>query len=201
MFVMHGARWNLRIGRGLLFCFFLLLLPACHRNKIGATDSVTADVTTDATVALGSKLSGKLYLSNGRLRIDWGEFADVFDLNKRTGWRILPYYKAYKELVDKDLSTFAPKLTNGSLCPYAQVPSDCRLVGKEKLNGRTTNKWDLWNPRGFHVYVWMDDTLPLAVRCDIGETRYEVKNLRKVAVSDSLFEIPAGYQRLDQSHL
>jgi hypothetical protein len=198
---MHRPKCILRVGVSLLFCCLLLLVLERNRNDIHATDSVTADVTTDASAALGSKLRGKLYLRNGRLRIDWGEFADVFDLNKRTGWRILPYFKAYKELGDKDMSTYAPKLMNGSLCPYAQVPSACKLVGKEKVNGRITKKWDLWNPKGFHVYVWMDDTLPVSIRCDIGETRYEVKNLRKLAFSDGLFEIPAGYQRVDQSHL
>jgi hypothetical protein len=47
------------------------------------------------------------------------------------------------DLIDKDLSTFAPQITNGSLCSYAQVPSMCKLVGREEVNGRIANKWDL----------------------------------------------------------
>ena len=118
-----------------------------------------ADVTTDASVAIGSKLSGKLYLSNGRLRVDWGEFADVFDLTKRTGWRVIASSKMFE----------------------TSLTRTC--------------------PRMHHVYFWTDDTLPITVRCDIGETRYEVKNLRKATFSDALFELPTGYQRVDRSHI
>jgi hypothetical protein len=178
----------------------VLFLAGCNRNEIHAGDSVTADITTDASVAIGSKLSGKLYLSNGRLRIDWGEFAEVFDLTKRTGWRVLASSKMYQDLADKDMSTYAPRMTNGSLCPYSQEPSSCKPIGKEEVNGRVANKWDVWNPRRFHVYFWTDDTLPITIRCDIGETRYEVKNLRKATLSNTLFELPAGYQRVDRSH-
>jgi hypothetical protein len=183
--------------RNLLVLFsVLLVLEGCNRNEIHIGDSVMADVTTDASFADGSKLSGKLYLSNGRLRVDWGEFADVFDLTKRTGWRVMANPKVYRDLADKDLSTYAPQVTNGSVCPSAQVPSACKLAGKEKVNGRVTNKCDVWNPRGFHVYFWTDDTLLITVRCDIGETRYEVRNFRKATVSDALFELPAHYSRL-----
>jgi len=176
----------------------LLLLAGRNRNNIHADDSVTADVTTDASVALGTKHSGKLYLSNGRLRIDWGKFADVFDLAKRTGWRVPASSKVYVNLADKDLSTYAPQITNGSLCLYAQVPSMCRLVGREEVNGRVANKWDIWDPRGFHVYLWTDATLPITLRSDIGETRYEVKNLRKATLNSSMFEFPAGYERAEK---
>lgn len=189
------------VRNSLALFLVLLLLAGCNRNQIHAGDSVTADVTTDASAAIGSKLSGKLYLSNGRLRIDWGGFAEVFDLTKRTGWRVLASFRTYQDLVDKDLSTYAPEMTNGSLCPYSQVPSACKLIGKEEVNGRVANKWDLWNPRGFHVYFWTDDKLPITIRCDIGETRYEVKNLRKATLSNALFELPAGYQRVDRPHV
>ena len=196
--VMRRAIMHLHVRETLVLLPVLLLLAGCNRNNIHAGDSVTADVTTDASAALGSKLTGKLYLSNGRLRIDWGEFADVFDLAKRTGWRIPAFSKVYVNLSDKDLSTYAPQITNGSLCPYAQVPSMCKLVGRQEVNGRIANKWDVWNPRGFHVYFWTDDALPITLRCDIGETRYEVKNLRKATLNSSMFELPAGYERVEK---
>jgi hypothetical protein len=184
--------------RKLVLLPLLLLLIGCNRNAGHATDSVTADVIMDARVATGNRLTGKLYLSNGRLRVDWGVFADVFDLKKRTGWRILESSKTYMDLADKDLSTFAPEMTNGALCPHTQVPSACKLVGKEEVNGRVSNKWDVWNPRGFHVYYWTDDKLAITLRCEIGETTYEAKNLRNAPLRDAIFELPAGYERADR---
>jgi hypothetical protein len=177
-----------------LFPLFALLI-GCNRNPVHASDSVMADATMDVRAATGNRLVGKLYLSNGRLRIDWGVFAEIFDLNKRTGWRIFDSSKIYMDLADKDLSTYAPEMTNGSLCPHTQVPSACKFVGKEEMNGRAADKWDVWNPRGFHVYYWTDDKLAITLRCEIGATTYEVKNLRSAPFRDTMFELPAGYER------
>jgi hypothetical protein len=120
----------------------------------------------------------------------------VFDLTQRIGWRIDPGMQSYAEIVDKDLSTYAPEMTNGSICPHANVPSACKFVGKEEMNGRTANKWDLLNSHGFHVYFWTDDKLEVTLRCDIGNTIYNVTNLRKAAVDKTVFEIPSGYKRV-----
>lgn len=56
-------------------------------------------------------------------------------------------------------------MKNGSLCP-AQVPSACKLVGHEELDGRMANKWDVWNPHGFHVYFWTDEKLGITLRSE-----------------------------------
>jgi hypothetical protein len=87
---MRQTIMHLQVRGTLALLPVLLLLAGCNRNNIHARDSVTADVITHASVALGSKLTGKLYLSDGQLRIDWGEFADVFDLAKRTGCVFAP---------------------------------------------------------------------------------------------------------------
>ena len=155
----------------------------------------TADVAMDAHIPGAPRLTGRLYLSNHRLRIDWGPFTDVFDLNKRAGWRVLAETKTYMDLADKDLSTYAPEMTNGSLCPHTQVPSACKLVGQEEVDGRMANKWDVWNPRGFHVYFWTDKKLAITLRSEIGGAIYQVKNLREGTVADTMFELPAGYTK------
>jgi hypothetical protein len=55
-------------------------------------------------------------------------------------------------------------MKNGSLCPHAQVPSACKLVGHQELDGRMANKWDVRNPHGFHVYFWTDEKLGITLR-------------------------------------
>lgn len=168
----------------------LLMLTACNRP-------FTADVAMDAHIPGTSRITGKLYLSHKHLRIDWGPVAEVFDLNKRTGWRVFTGAKTYWDLVDKDLSTYAPEMTNGSLCPHTQAPSACKLVGQEELDGRMTDKWDVWNPHGFHVYFWTDKKLGITLRAEIGGAIYQVKNLREGTVADTMFDLPAGYTRYE----
>ncbi len=143
-------------------------------------------------------MSGRLYLKNGHIRADWGSVADVFDLKQRKGWRIVARLKMYEELGSKDLSTYAPEMTSGSLCPHTQVPSQCKLLGAEAIEGRSVKKWDVYNPKGFHVYFWTDEQLGVTVRMTMGDiTTYEVKNLGQNSVSDSMFQLPSGYEKVE----
>ncbi len=180
-----------------LLALVVLLTLACTRAATDAKDSFTADAVMNGGFPDAPRLTGKLYLSDGHLRVDWGVFADVFDLRKRKGWRILPQH-TYMDLADKDLTTYAPEMTNGSICPHADVPSDCKLVGKEEINGRMANKWDVLNPRGFHVYFWTDDKFQIALRCEIGVPVYNVTNLREAPVDKTMFELPAEYKRIEK---
>lgn len=179
-----------------LIAIFAVAVLGCHRQK---TRSFTADISTASTVPGMPGLSGKLHMSGNHLRADWGQFADVFDIQQRTGWRVIPAAHGYQELGTKDLSTYAPEMTNGSPCPNAQVPSACKLVGSEVMDGRTARKWDVYSPNRYHVYFWTDAALNITLRMAIGDAAsYEVKNLRHDSVPDSMFELPAGYQKLDR---
>jgi len=179
-----------------LLLLLALLVMGCHRK---AADAFTADIVMDTHVPGAPRLTGKLYLGNGHLRADWGQFADVFDLQQRKGWRVITSAHAYQELGSKDLSTYAPEMVNGSPCPHAQVPPACKLIGNESIEGRAAKKWDVYNPNGFHVYFWTDDALGLTLRMAMGDDiSYEAKNLREQSVAESMFELPAGYEKLDR---
>lgn len=171
-------------------------IGACQRQS-----GFRGDAAIHGASAGMPELSGKLYLRGTRVRLDWGQFADVFDIQQRKGCRIIPSAHAYQELGSKDLSTYLPEMTNGSLCPHAQVPSACKVLGKENVDGRTATKWDVYNPKGFHVYFWTDDALEITLRMAMGDaTNYEVKNLVPARVPDSVFELPAGYEKLDRQY-
>ncbi len=174
-----------------------VVVVGCHRQK---TPSLTADISSVSTVpGVPAALRGKLYVRGKHLRADWGPFADVFDMQQRKGWRIIPEAHGYIELGSKDLSTYAPEMSNGSPCPHAEVPSACKLIGSEVIEGRTAKKWDVYNPNGFHVYFWTDVALDITLRMAIGDAAsYEVKNLHEYSVPDSMFELPAAYEKLQR---
>jgi hypothetical protein len=182
----------------IIWPLFLVFALACNRTGADAKATFTADAVMDGGFPGSPRLTGELYVRDRQVRIDWGPFADVFDLGARKGWRIQAERHAYADLKDKDLSTYAPEMTDGSICPHANLPSACKLVGKEEMNGRMANKWDVLNPRGFHVYFWTDDKLEIALRCDIGATVYNVTNLREATVDKTVFELPSEYRRVDR---
>lgn len=165
------------------------------------TTSFTAEVSSGMPSAGLQEMSGKVYLNTRHLRIDWGFFADVFDLKERKGWRISSSTRTYQELGSKDLSTFAPEMTNGSLCPHTQLPSQCKLVGTEMIEGRNSKKWDVYNPNGYHVYFWTDEELGITLRMAYDETTvYQVRGLRQEPVSETVFQLPDGYEKSDRPY-
>ena len=176
-----------------LVLLVLLSTFACNGGKHRAATSFTGDVIMDSHIPGAPTLSGKIYLANEHLRLDWGVFADVINLSTRRGWRLVDETKIYANLRDKDLSTYAPEMTNGSICPHSNDPSMCKLVGQEEIGGRIANKWDIWNPKGFHVYYWTDQKLGITLRCKIDNALYEVSHLHENSVDDGLFTLPPGY--------
>jgi hypothetical protein len=175
----------------------ILLLNGC-RAQSNAASPFTADFITSSTVL--PTHSGKLYVSGNRLRADWGDMSDIFDLKTRKGWRIFQSSKVYMELGTKDLSTYAPEMENGSVCPHAEVPSSCKLIGSEVVENRAAKKWDLYNPnKGFHVYFWTDEAQEVTLRMEIGDTAtYQVKNVHNGSVPDGMFELPTGFQKIER---
>ena len=83
----------------------IIVTDACRERR----PSYSADIWQGMPSAALPQVSGKLYLSSGHIRLDWGLFADVFDLKERKGWRILSGTKAYQELGSRDLSTYVPR--------------------------------------------------------------------------------------------
>jgi hypothetical protein len=194
-FARHDKMFT-QMTKNIIWPLLFVVAIACNRTGVEGSHAFAADAVMQGGFPGAPRLTGRLYLNDRHVRIDWEPFVDVFDLTQRIGWRIDPGTQSYAELVDKDLSTYAPEMTNGSVCPHANVPSACKFVRKEEMNGRTANKWDLLNPHGFHVYFWTDDKLEVTLRCDIGNTVYNVTNLRKAAVDKTVFEIPSGYKRV-----
>jgi hypothetical protein len=197
---MHeGLALAANIRRLVVACFVILvacLFAGCRSRAA----SYTAEVTVNRSALGQPPMSGKLYLRNGRMRVDWGVFAEVFDLKQRKGWRIHEHLRSYEELGSKDLSTYAPEMTNGSLCAHSQEPSQCKLIGTEVIEGRTAKMWDVYNPKGFHVYFWTDEQLEITLRMKLGDvTGYRVTSLRRNSVPDSMFDLPAGYSKTERT--
>jgi hypothetical protein len=176
---------------------FASLLNAC-RAQNSAAKPFTADISVSSTVMLG--MSGRLYVSGNHIRLDWGNMADVFDLKTRQGWRSFADSKVYMVLGSRKLSTYAPEMVNGSMCPHATYPSSCKLVGRELVEGRAARKWDLYDPvKGVHVYYWIDEAQTVTLRMEIGDAAtYKVSNVQIGTVPNSMFELPKGLTKVDE---
>ena len=140
---------------------------------------------------------GKLYMSKGRLRVELGPVTDVYIVEQKKGWRMFPESKQYFDIGEKDVSTYLPHMTDGSPCPTAELPSACKMVGKETIEGRSATKWEGVNQHGVRVYLWTDDKLEVAVRWHIENVTYDLTGIHEGAFPDCTFELPPGYVKND----
>ena len=180
----------------------LLVLPALllsgNKKSVNPPSEFSADIQMITPFATERPTrDGKLYMSNGRLRVDLGSMVDVYIVEQKKGWRMFPELKQYFDIGEKQVSTYLPQMTDGSPCPASERPSECRMVGKENVGGRSATKWELVNQHGVHVYLWTDDKLEVAVRWHIENVTYDLTGIHEGPVPDNMFELPPGYAKSD----
>jgi hypothetical protein len=186
--------------RKVSFLIWSLALPfgSCRKPATpGAAFAADFRMTTPFTQPAVHE--GQLYLSNGRLRAEFGSLVTVYIVSQHKGWQMFPDLKQYLDVGEKQVSTYLPPLTNGSPCPKSERPADCKMLRKEVLGGRQSTKWLLVNQHGEPVYLWTDDQLGIALRWEIENTTYEVSGIREAKIADDMFSLPAGYSQAPES--
>ena len=181
----------------LLFVLLALPLAGCDRKSANSNPEFAADIrtVTPFVTDMPTTNNGKLYMSKGRLRVELGPMVDVYIVEQKRGWRMFPESKQYFDIGEKQVSTFLPRMTNGSPCTASERPSECKMIGKENIDGRKATKWELVNQHEVHVYLWTDDQLEVAVRWHIENVTYDLTGIHEGSVPDSMFELPRGYAK------
>jgi hypothetical protein len=79
---------------------------------------------------------------------------------------------------------------------------EMKLLGREALNGRDTEKWEMSlrssDGRSQRALQWYDPELAYTVRDEMpGGLTNELRNIRVGPLPPELFQLPAGYQKRD----
>ena len=80
--------------------------------------------------------------------------------------------------------------------------AELKMLGKEKINGRNTEKWQrtMSRPDGQSVksFQWYDTGLKIAIREELpGGYVRELKNIKISSQSGKLFSVPEGYTKIE----
>ena len=75
--------------------------------------------------------------------------------------------------------------------------SSCHKVGSDTVNGRSTVKYEATNSNGDTGDVWLDPKLRFPVKWQGKNASWELRNIQEGAQPASLFEVPAGYNKMD----
>lgn len=111
--------------------------------------------------------------------------------DKHIAWSLMPQSKQYMEVpISEEEMEDQPENWNQDL------KKEGKFLGKERVNGVECNKYEL-DQENEKITYWISrkDDIPVRILSDEMEVNY--KNIRTGNISDSLFEIPAGYKKLN----
>ncbi len=153
----------------------------------------------------------RIWVADGKMRMEAGNGRGIYlpDRARRRTLLMLPERKVYLEQpMGQAVSDAVLPQNADDPCPHWQEMNrslhqdagewSCTRVGRETVNGRSTVKYEGKSAKGEHAYVWIDPKLKAMVKSEDAKGRgMELKNIKEGAQPAALFEIPAGYQKLD----
>ncbi len=184
---------------------FMFLATAVFAQEFSADMVQTRDGKT--------RTAGKLHVGNNKARFDSAEGQEgqmgavIINLATHTTDILIPQHKMYVESAvgfgrRGGYNFFRPVDINNACPDWMKMQdkpgSTCEKVGPDTVNGRSTIKYTGKSADGKSGTAWVDTTLKFAIKWqgDDGDTT-ELQNIQEGSQPDSLFVIPADYQKMD----
>jgi hypothetical protein len=171
-----------------------------------ATDGPRAEYSANQTIETADmSMKGRVYYATGKERremvTDGGKMTMILRQDKKVTWMLMPEESVYREMPLQQ-----GPANSGDLSGYKILESS--RVGEETVNGVPATKYkvimqapDGAKMGGFH---WLSKD-SIALKADMiavdqgSKTRlkFELSDLRVGRQDPSLFEVPAGYSKMD----
>ena len=193
-------------------CFVALLILA---NFAFAQTEFSADVVNNER---GDKGPTKVYFGKDKMRFDAkddsearGGGAVIFDLSKESLTVLMAKQHVYMEMPSKMMENrgmfafFKSGDVENACSDWLKLERNkggtCHKVGSETVNGRNTVKYEGTNASGETSSVWLDSKLRFPVKWQGKNNGGEMRNIQEGPQPASLFEIPAGYTKMDMGNM
>jgi outer membrane lipoprotein-sorting protein len=189
----------------LTFCFLLVLgVSRAFAGQTPMSQPFSADFTTTSGRG-GEMSSGKIYFSLPKMRMESSskgqEAIIIMDQSIQTVYILMPAQHMY---IESHTNQENPMMRQGPKAPTSFDPSHpcganvtCNKVGTETVNGRACDKWVTTGTKGTST-TWIDQKLifPIKTQSANGEI-WQLTNIKEGKPDASLFELPAGYRKMD----
>jgi outer membrane lipoprotein-sorting protein len=148
----------------------------------------------------GHEIQGKVFVKGEKERVEISspKTAGVIILrrDKKVMWMLQPGQKSYTEmpLVQKDMA-------NSFYFPGEGVTK--KLLGTETLNGYEAEKYegthveDNGREEKFIMWISKKSRIPLRIESPDKSFTLDYKDIKEGGVDDALFEMPVGYQKMN----
>jgi len=121
----------------------------------------------------------------------------IFQKDKGVVWVLMPELKMYMEMSAGGQQNMAPATPE-----EMEKMGDKKYLGEEKVNGYKCKKYRYTSndPSVGTTTMWISKKLNFPIKTEMegssGTMSMEYKNIQEKKLPDSLFEIPAGYQKM-----
>ena len=137
-------------------------------------------------------VTGKIFVAKEKTRMETPQTTIITRIDKNIVWILMSAQRIYME---------QPLKPENVVAATDKMPGEIerKLVGKETVDGTTTNKYRIVYvvaDKEETIFQWIAVSgLPIKSAAVDGSWTVEYKNLKTGKQPDTLFEIPAGYQK------
>jgi hypothetical protein len=196
--------------RSLFPALAVFLLVQLASAQIPHLTPFSADVEVSSTAGdRGPRdVQGKIFVTNGHMRMNFTsaghESAVITDLATKTVDILMPQQQMYMEHMAGDMPGRGPGNMTQDLKAYdpqnpcANQPDiTCKKIGVENVDGRPCDHWEITDNQGKASNVWIDQKLHFPIKTVSQNSTILLSNIKEAEPDASLFQIPAGYHKLD----
>ncbi|MBI5815715.1 MAG: DUF4412 domain-containing protein [Nitrospinae bacterium] len=178
----------------------LVLAAGTQKSEAAAMKNFSADMVVEAEKHTSTM---KFYIKADKQRMESSEHGAssimIMRFDRKVMWMVDTANKSYMEMpVQMDHQN--PVTTRGD----ANVKVEKKLEGTEKVDGHPTNKYfETYYRNGKKegaAYIWEAtdlDNFPIKYQDEQKKATTTFKNIKLGDPADSLFDPPAGYQKMD----
>ena len=141
----------------------------------------------------GGNFTGNIFVANDKVRMDMGPTSTITRIDKQVSWVLMQNEGMYME---------QPLNPNVAVASSKNVPGEIERtpLGNEAIDGKDAKKYRItYESRGVRTTVlqWIDSATNIPVKTAAVDDSWsmEYKNLTVGVQPESIFEIPAGYQK------
>jgi hypothetical protein len=180
------------------------LLPAMAWALPSSLVEFTAEVTRSEAGRPNSGSTGIMYVGKEGIRTESRQEEQpvwmIFKPNQKLVWTIFPKQQVYMERAG--LAVEWPPLPEDENSPCRQKPFRCQKMGQKTVQERVTQHWSITvlGEKGERPYaqLWVDPRLNVAIRESYADgLSVEMHHIREVPQPTHLFELPAGFIKVD----
>ncbi len=143
--------------------------------------------------------TGKVWVKGNKMRQEMNmmgmKHISIIRNDKKLVWNLMPQQRAYMEMAARPGQNFT---TEEELKEQGRL----KYLGTEKVSGYKCKKYRLIpkDPSAPESVMWIANKLKYPIKVvssgPMGEMEIILKNIKRKKVSDSLFEVPAGYEKM-----